>query len=353
MKTIFNALGEPIKDVILDQKGNPIILTKKEQLLANALSKMNAPVWNALGFEVPITTLTTIMKKITLQKFFQIPPADFVPVRVGQGSWSASLLTYRVFDLADDFTSGIINTGSNNSRLASADTGVDAVPIKVNNWAKAIGWTIMDLEQAAKAGNWDLVTSKEEARKRNWDLGIQKVAFLGVPGNSSILGLYNLSGITNNLTLITKAISSMTADELNTFLKGLVDAYRVNAVRTAWPTHFIIPESDYLGLAAPSSATYPIKSKLELIEDTLKIMCKNPSFKVLPNAYGDSAYSGLGVQRYIMLNYDEASVRMDIPVDYTNTLANSIDNFSFQNVGYGQFTGVGVYRPLEILYFSY
>jgi hypothetical protein len=44
---------------------------------------------------------------------------------------------------------------------------------------------------------------------------------------------------------------------------------------------------------------------------------------------------------------------MDIPVDYTNTLANSLDNFNFQNVGYGQFTGVQTYRPLELLYFSY
>lgn len=358
MVTIFNALGEPLKDIILDKKGNPIILTAKEQMLANHLQHVNKPIWNALGYEVPITTLTTVMKKITLQKFFEISPADFMPVRVGQGSWSSSLLTYRTFDIADDFTSGIINTGGNNSRLASADTGVDAVPIKVNNWAKSIGWTIMDLEQAARAGNWDLVTSKEESRKKNWDLGIQKLAFLGVPGVDAIRGWYTLPGVTINTTLITQPIKNMDAAALNVFLQNLVNTYRDNARRTAWPALFAIPESDYLGLAAPSSSEFPIKSKLELIEETLKVMTKNPNFKVMPNAYGDAQYhsdiaSIAGKQCYVMSSYDEKSLRLDIPVDYTNTLANSIDNFSFQNVGYGQFTGAGVYVPRETIYYQY
>jgi hypothetical protein len=56
---------------------------------------------------------------------------------------------------------------------------------------------------------------------------------------------------------------------------------------------------------------------------------------------------------YVLLNYDEEALRMDIPLDYTNTLANSLDNFSFQNAGYGQFTGVLAYRPLELLYFGF
>jgi hypothetical protein len=56
---------------------------------------------------------------------------------------------------------------------------------------------------------------------------------------------------------------------------------------------------------------------------------------------------------YTLLNYDEEALRMDIPVDYTNTLANSLDNFNFQNVAYGQFTGVVAYRPLEIFQFGF
>lgn len=337
------------RPVILNSAGKPILLNARETLIANSIQKQV----NALGFEIDITTLTTIMKKITEQKFFHIAPADYLPLRVGgEGAWSTQLTTYRSFETADDFMTGVISTGGNNGRLASADAAVDAIPVKVTNWAKSIGWTLMDLEQAAKAGNWDLVTAKEKSRKKNWDLGIQKIAFLG-GGQSDILGLYNQSGVTNNTALITKKISTMTGTELKAFVAAVVGAYRSNCAHTAWPTHFIVPESDYTGMAAPTSADYPLKSVLEVLMETFKTVTMNPNFKILPCAYGDTANNSLGVTRYVLLNYEEESLRMDIPVDYTSTMANSVDNFSFQNVGYGQFTGVMAYRPLELLYFSF
>jgi hypothetical protein len=352
------ALRKLKQPTILNSKGKPIILNEKERYHATWMQRqVNERFGNALGYEIPITTLTTIMKKITEQKFFNVPPAKYLPVRVGEGAWSSNLTTYRSFDMADEFETGMINTGGQNARMATGDAGVDALNIKVNNWAKAIGWSIFDLELAAKSGNWDIVTAKERARKRNWDLGIQRVAFLGARGSNgatgSCLGLLNQSGITVNTTVITKAISSMTPAELKTFQKNVLEAYRANNNRTAWPTHFIIPESDYNGLASQSSEDFPIKSVLQLLEEAFQVITGNAQFKILPLAYADVAYSGFSYQQYVLLNYDEESVRMDIPVDYTNTLANSIDNFSFQNAGYGQFTGVLAYRPLEMLYFQY
>src|SRR6185312_5396123 len=100
-------------------------------------------------------------------------------------------------------------------------------------------------------------------------------------------------------------------------------------------------------------------STLSLLEETFQVMTKRKDFKILPCAYGDAAYNssvinvGTGKQVYALLNYDEESLRMDIPVDYTSTLANSLDNFTFQNAAYGQFTGVVCYRPLETMLFQY
>ncbi len=320
---------------------------------------VNERFGNALGYEVNITTLTTIMKKISEQKFFEVPPADFLPVRVGEGAWSSNLVTYRSFNMADQFETGIMNTGAGNARMASADAGVDSLSIKVFNWGKSIGWSIFDLELAAKSGNWDLVAAKEKARKKNWDLGIQRIAFLGSRGDNgaggACVGLLNQAGITINTTTITKPISTMSTAELKTFIAAVVEKYRANCNRTAWPTHFIIPESDYNGLAGQASADFPIKSTLALLEEALQLVCRNKNFKVLPLAYADASYNTAEINKqcYVLLNYDEESIRMDMPVDYTNTLANSIDNFSFQNAGYGQFTGVLAYRPLEMLYFQY
>lgn len=345
-KIFWNELG-PNKEKL------PVLLNEREKRVAEVLQR----VVNALGYEVTITTLTTIMKKITEQKFFQIAPADYLPVRVGEGAWSSNLVTYRSFNIGDDFATGVINTGGNNSRLAQADAGVDSLSIKVLNWAKSVGWSIFDLELAAKSGNWDLVSQKEKARKKNWDLGIQKVAFLGIPNDASCIGLLNQPGVTIDLTSLTQSITSLasTPANLSSFIGGLLGSYRANCNHTAWPSHFIIPESDYLGLATPSSASFPIKSILQLMQETFQVMTGNANFKILPLSYADkiNSFGVLSKQCYTLLNYDEESIRMDIPVDYTNTIANSIDNFSFQNVGYGQFTGVLAYRPAELYYMQF
>src|SRR6185312_9382079 len=149
----------PIKaPLMLNAKGEPIIFNAMEKhhvrYIANDMQSRFGnhpllPTLNSLGYEVTITTLTTIMKKITEQKFFEIAPADYLPVIVGEGSWSTNLTTYRSFDTADEFETGIINTGGQNSRLAVADAAVDALNQKVFPWAKAIGWSIFDMEFAA------------------------------------------------------------------------------------------------------------------------------------------------------------------------------------------------------------
>lgn len=352
-----NSAGQPL----------PIQLSSEEKYhvryMTNEIMRRHGkrPFRNALGAEVAITTLTTIVKRISEQKFYTIAPADYLPVRVGEGAWSSNLETYRSFEVGDTFESGIINQGIDNARLSTMTSAVDALNIKINNWAKQTGWTIFEVEQASRAGNWDIVTSREKSRKKNWDLGIQRIAFLGAKGqnsgaNPSCLGLLNQVGVTFDTTLITQTLSSMSPAQLSTFQQVSMQRYRANNNYTAWPTHFLIPETDYDGLAAQASATFPMKSILTLLEEGFQVITKKKDFKILPLAYAQFN-QGQGVLpsqvttgQYVFLNYDEESIRMDIPLDYTNTLANSLDNFMFQNVGYGQFTGVLAYRPAELYY---
>lgn len=341
--------------IILNSKGLPITLTKQEKYRADILQReMNVKLKNTIGYEVNITTLTQVVKKVSEAKYFEISPADYFPVRVGEGAWATSLTTFRSFDVGDDFETGIINNSGNNGRLASVDAGVDAMNIKIFPWAKSNNWTIFELEQAARSGNWDIVEAKEKSRKRNWDLGIQRVAFLGARGlngsSGAAVGLMNQAGIYTNSDLITKPIKDMTPTELKAFMSNIMEIYRRNNNRTAYPNRFVIPESDYNGLAGQASPDFPIKSVLEVLEDAFTRLVKK-EFKILPLPYGDAAYSGLSYNVYMMYNADEESIRMDIPLDYTNTLANSFDNFHFQNAAYGQFTGVQAYRPLEFVYF--
>ena len=335
----------------LNAKGEEVQLNSKEMAVAKALEYQNAELLNAMGIDIPITTLTTAIKSVAEQKFYKIAPADYMPVVVGEGAFSTNLLKYTSFNMGGDFEEGLIKTSTHNAQLAQADAGVEGVQIPVINWAKGLSWNLFEVQQAAKTGNWDLITEKEKARKTNWDLGIQKAAFLGVPAVGA-LGLLNQSNVTSDTTTIATSITSMSAAEYQAFVGAVYAAYRANSNYTAEPDTFIIPESDYNGLASAVDPNFPIMSKLEYLKKAFReIVGAEVTIKKL--AYADMAQSGLGVQRYVLLHKDADSLAMNIPVDYTATLANSINGFHWENAAYGQFTGVKVFRPKEVLYFDY
>lgn len=336
---------------VLNAKGDEILLNDREKKIA----KYNQKIANELGYNIDVTTLTQIQAQVSEQKFFEVSPADYVPVKIGEGAFADQLVSFQSFSTGGDFKTGIINTGANQSRLASADAGIKPVYATVLDWAKTCHWTISDLEKAAR-GKWDILTAKLKSRKKNWDLGIQETVFMGLDGDTKTLGLLNQAGVVNNTTVITKFIKDMTPTELKTLPGKLLGAHRSNCDNTAWPDRFVIPEADYLGLSGHTSPDFPLKSTLELLEESFKMITKK-DFKILPLAYADKVRNKLagasGLNRYALYNADIDSLRIDIPVDYTATAANSLNSYQFENVAYGQFTGLVAYRPKEILYFSH
>jgi hypothetical protein len=310
---------------------------------------------STLGYQIAIDTLTFIKKQITEQKFYQVAVADYVPIAVGDGAFAQNILTNMVLNTSGDFEEGIIQQGSANDRLAMADAGVSSKTMAVANWAKAIGYSIFEIEQALQANNWDIIESKHRARKTNWDLGIQKMAFLGSKGNpTGFPGLLSSSAVNSDSTTISNLIYTLDAADFATFISTILGAYQSNCAYTTFPTHFIIPQDDYVALATPVSPTYPVVTKLTYLKDAFDKIVPG-GVKILPSAYGigsTAVGSTLGHHRYAMYRYDPESLRMDIPVDYTVTQPNTLNNFQFQDAAYGQFTGVGVYRNLELLYFD-
>jgi hypothetical protein len=369
--TVTNFDQPPVGTVpFKNSKGAEIKLSKLEQRICNEIQRRV----NALGMEVNITTLTTLMKKISEQKFFEITPSEYMPVVAGgEGAWSTNLVTYRSFLVGDSFFKGKINMGGNNGRLSTVSTAVDSVMTKVYTIAFEIGWTLMELQTAAKAGNWDMVSNLEKSRKKTCDLGIQQVAFLGEPGFNGVSsapnvvnGLLTQPGITVDTTTITGPLSNMDAATFTTFLKLMLQVFRKNCFSSAWPNRFVIPESDFLGLMTPMSPTFPAQgtSKLKWLEENLGIMTHfdgkegRDQFKILPCKYGDGGFAGSfggdsANQVYALYNSNEESFRMNLPVPYTTSLANSLNNVQFQNGAWLQYTGLQALRPLEMVYFKH
>jgi hypothetical protein len=232
------------------------------------------------------------------------------------------------------------------------------VNVPVGNWAKTIGYTIFDVEQALRSNNWDMIEKKHKSRKENWDLGIQKTAFLGVSSNQTgFPGLLTNPNIVTNTSLITALINSLSAASLQSFVTTLIETYFANVNSVTMPDTFVIPYADWLGLTALTPGTvgtypYPL---IKYLEDafTAAVRRKSKTFSIMPCAYCDSANNPSALHYYLLYRKDPEDLRMDIPVPYTTTQPNSLNNFSFQDVGYGQFTGTNVYRNLGVLRFQF
>lgn len=311
----------------------------------------------ATGYQIAIDTLTYIKKQVSNQKFYQVAPADYVPIVVGEGAFSSQLLTNRAYSNADDFESGNLKTGASDARISSVDVSVDGVLAKVVNWGKQLGYTIFDVEQALRANNWDIIEQKHRARKMNWDLGIQKIAFLGSATDPNVPGLLTNPNVTVNTSLITAYINSLSASALQTFVTSLIQTYFANTNSTAMPNRFVIPYADWTGLPALTPGTvgtYPVPM-IEYLEKAFKMAVApyEKDFKIMPLAYCDAANNPSALHYYMLYRDDAESLRMDIPVPYTTTQPNSLNNFAFQDVGYGEYTGMIFYRNLEILRFQF
>lgn len=313
----------------------------------------------SLGYQYTIQTTTAIRAEVIKQKFYEVPPADFMPVIVGTGAWMESIKTNLQYDVAGGFEAGIISTAQGPSQLAHVDVATAPVNAKIITWAKGYIYTVPEVAKALAANNWDVVSAKLEALTRHWQLGIQKIAFLGMLQDlSDVPGLLSNPSVNVNTSVITKAINSMTATEFATLVATILSAYFANSNSTVLPDTFVIPMSDYLGLATPVSSSFPNVSMLTYLEDAFKRITNNPGFKIRGLAYSNKALNAgywavAGTNRYVLYNNRRDVLKMDIPVDFTLHPANTANNFQWNGVGAAQYTGCIAYRPAEILYFDW
>lgn len=333
------------------------MILNKKQLIENANSRLqnsaNVTLENS-GFDIDITTLTDVKAKVTEQVFYTVKPSDFMPVTVGENAFADELLTYKTFSLGSGFEEGIIDAGSNTSKVERAEARIEGVRVPTKFWSNRIDYNLIELAQASKAGNWSLIEAKETARITAWQLGIQKMSFLGLSSNSAVKGLLTQTDVTSNTTVITKKINTMTATEFQGLLGTLLSTYFANANSTVLPDTFIIPTDDYLGLVNSVDESFPLKDRLTRLEEALQKATANPNFEIKQLAYAQSSNNDLGVNRYVLYRRsDDKSIRMDIPVDYTTTVTDTINGFDYSSRAYGQFSGLNTYRPQEMIYFDY
>tara|TARA_R110000851_G_scaffold306239_5_gene464509 strand:- start:3044 stop:4057 length:1014 start_codon:yes stop_codon:yes gene_type:complete len=331
--------------------------TQKDIMIENAVARVSKEIGlvaNAQGIKIDIDTLTGIKAKVTEQKFYEIKPSDFMPVVVGENAWADDILTWKSYSTGDNFESGLVDTGSNSGRLAKADTDIEGVKIPVKHWATEIGYNLMELAQATRSGNFSVVDAKETARLKVWQLGVQRSAFLGLDSVTSVKGLLTQDSVTLNTTTIAKNIKDMNATEFQAFIGNIMSDYFENSNSTTLPDTFVMPTDDFLGCVNSTDEAFPLKSRLERMKESFEAATGNANFEIKSLAYAQLERNGLGLNRYVLYKRaDDTSFRMDIPVDYTTTITDTVNGFSYQSVAYGSFSSAEAYRPAEMIYFDH
>lgn len=309
----------------------------------------------SLGYKYVIDTLTYIIPEVVKQKFYTVTPSDFIPVEVGRGGLSDAIVTNLQYSSGGSFFDGLIPVGTSDIRLPSVTSGIAPKSIDVNQWAKSLGWNIVEVQQAMYNNRWDVIEGNLIALKTNYDLGIQQVAFLGDPNNlTRTPGLLTNTDINTDVSTITEPISGMSSTEFQNFVGTILPSYTANSnVTETSPDLFIMPLSDYQGLGRATSDGFPIGTKLQYLLDTFRQMTGNPNFQIKGLAYADAARNPDGKNIYMLIKRNSENYRMDIQIPFTLLAPNTPNNFAFQQVALSRFTGVGVYRPLEILKYEY
>lgn len=340
--------------VFKDQNGNEVKLNEREIAYCNSLSsKFNEAIYandvSGIGAQIDINTLTVLLKTISTQKFYTVDIEKYLPIDT-DGGWADQVLQIREYLPSQPMT-GFIDQAAHGAKLAVAEAAVDGLYIPALTWAKKIEFSIAEVNQAALLGNFSLITAKERSRKKSYDLDMQQLAFLGYK-DTKVKGLLNQADVvTVNSDFITKKISEMNFTEINAFVAQIIELYRANCERTAYPTTFVIPEADYNGLASQVSPEFPVKNKLQLLQEAFDIVAMR-HVEILPSAYADARYNTLGTSRYALYNKDFDTIRLQKAIDYTPTMMNNIDGWNFVNTAFARTFGVIINRPKEVLYFD-
>lgn len=366
---LLNSLRKGDQKVLTEFGGHPELLNALIQIAQNPIPwkrgleqeflNANGTVnQSSMGFQYAIQTTTLISADVIRQRFYEEPIADFAEVLVGRGPWMSSITQNMTFDAAGPFEQGIQDAATK-TQIDNVEVSLAPVNVKNVPWIKGYMYSIIELQQALASNNWDVVESKLKALKKNWDLGIQAVGFVGRRANlAAFPGLLSNQGVTVDQTFIPTSMSNMTDVQLNAFITGIVQKFLTNCNEVRFPNRFVIPRSDWAGMGVPMvvSSTPLAISRRQYIQEMFEGIC-GKDFKMLPTAYANKVrnagyWATNGTNRYALYNNDPETVHMDIPVDLTVGAPATANNFQWQGVAYGQFSGMNVFRPLEVMYFD-
>lgn len=342
-REFYNEEGKQVKLNELELKEAERFIPK----LNEAMSRFNAVSTSPVGVEMDTTTLTVLLKTISQQKFYQIALEKYAKIDT-DGGWADQVLQVREY-LPSKPMASFVDQSAHGAKINVAEASVDGIYIPAVTWVQQIEVSLAEMQQAALLGNWSILEAKERSRKKSHDLDMQQLFFTGYKKLNGLLTFADVATV--DTALLSSKISDLDYTELNTFAKSLIESYRLNCDRTAYPTKFVIPESDFNGLSAQVNPQFPLRTKLSMLKEAIDGVCPRP-VEILPCAYSDTKYNALGVNRYALYSDDFDTIRFQKAIDYTPTMINNLDGWNYVNTAFARTFGMILNRPKELMYFD-
>ncbi len=339
------------------------------KLFENSVSGkiLNNDVATSFGANFNITALSQLAAGTIKQKFYLVEELNkFVPMDMGANPFAPTRVFIKEFYGIQNPESGLISP-VNKGQYQEVETAVDSTPIDREFWGKQISYNFLQQSQLAYLGQsgYDYVKSKLEALNTDYELFMRKILFYGFAKKDNT-GLLTSTEVTNNTTLITKQISSMTAAEINTFVRTILTTYQTNQVLGEFPDTFYIPQSDYTGLGSLINPDFPLagSTKLGFLLETFKLMTGNPNFKIITNFYAQKSWAAqaqyakangsapIAFDRYMLYINKADRLVFDLPIPFTMLGTGTLNNFDYLQLGYAQVGKVFFKRPADAIYFT-
>jgi hypothetical protein len=102
------------------------------------------------GYQYAIDTLTYIREKIIDQTFYEIAPADFFTVDIGEAAYASQIESNQEVMTGGDFFAGDTNAGGNMGDISTVNIGLAPMSIPTQFWIKGVNWNIIEIKQAAQ-----------------------------------------------------------------------------------------------------------------------------------------------------------------------------------------------------------
>lgn len=292
--------------------------------------------------------LTTTLAKLHNQVYeplYFVTYAQDIPVDTGGGF--VDYVSYYTVDWA-----GIMNEfrnvmGNNANYIPRVNAGLTQKKANVYTFEVAYDLRFVELEKMKKLTLQKSIQEiYQNAITAGWDLFVQKVAYLGINGQTGLFNNANtmITTIANTDATANKGFKGMTDAEVVSFFNGVFENYLENSNMnlSVLPDTFLVPTFVGSDLTSRFSALYTSTLRKFIVDHNLGVDESDGTVKVVIRSRPDLNTLGTGGHgRIVAYKNDKTFVRLDMPypMQHYITLPN-IDKMSYTSAFVGQVSEV-------------